>query len=52
MRGTVRSVKDLSKYDYLTRLDPHGQKLQLVQADLLDIGSFDDAVAGTHPVYF
>jgi len=46
VRGTVRSVKDLSKYEYLTRLDPSGDQLQLVEADLVAEGSYDNAVAG------
>jgi len=46
VRGTVRSVSDLSKYKYLTDLDPSGDRLQLLAADLVVDGSFDEAIAG------
>jgi len=42
----VRSTSDLSKYKYLTDLDPSGELLQLVEADLVKEGSYDEAVQG------
>jgi len=46
VRGTVRSVANKGKLKYLTDLDPTGTHLQLVEADLLQNGSFDEAVKG------
>jgi len=45
VRGTVRKV-DKEKYKFLYDLDKDGGNLELVAANLIDEGSFDDAVAG------
>jgi len=44
VKGTVRSLKDRSKYLYLDNLHGAGENLELVEADLLKEGSFDEAV--------
>jgi len=41
VRGTVRSVKNESKIRFLRDLDPSGDHLELVEADLNDPHSFD-----------
>jgi len=45
VRGTVRKV-DKEKYKFLYDLDKDGGNLELVAANLIDEGSFDDAVKG------
>ncbi len=52
VRGTVRSLRDKSKVQHLTKLaEALPGTLDLVEADLLKEGSFDDAVAGTKIVF-
>lgn len=46
VRGTVRSVANLDKYAYLTSLPGADDRLELVAAELLTPGSYDEAVAG------
>src|SRR5688572_25510098 len=50
VRGTVRSVEDLAKYDYLTSLPGAAERLTLVPAELLAEGSYDGACAGCDAV--
>eukprot|EP00884_Botryococcus_braunii_P007145 jgi/Botrbrau1/16431/Bobra.0142s0030.1 len=52
IRATVRSLKDKSKYQYLEKLATSlPGSLELVQADLLQEGSFDAAVSGAEFVF-
>ena len=46
VRGTVRGLGNGKAYPELTSLPGADDRLELVQADLLDEGSFDNAVAG------
>jgi dihydroflavonol-4-reductase len=46
VRGTVRSLSQKSKYSHLLQLPNAEQNLELVEADLLKDGSFDEAVRG------
>jgi dihydroflavonol-4-reductase len=46
VRGTVRSIKDKEKLKFLYDLDPTGNSLELVEADLLNEESFDAAFKG------
>jgi len=48
VRGTVRSLKDSSKIDELKKLFP---SIKLYEADLLKMGSFDEAIAGADYVF-
>jgi len=50
VRGTVRSIKDKKKIEYLTALDPSGELLELVEADLLNEASWDAVISGTEYV--
>jgi len=53
VRGTVRSIKDLSKYKYLTDLDTHNpSRLELVSADLTDDSTvWEKAIQGCDYVF-
>lgn len=46
VKGTVRSTSDPKKVDHLRALPGAAERLKLVEADLLEEGSFDAAVAG------
>lgn len=46
VRGTVRDASDPSRYRYLTHLPGADERLTLHSADLLEQGSFDEAVRG------
>eukprot|EP00357_Protocruzia_adherens_P028433 CAMPEP_0115000452 /NCGR_PEP_ID=MMETSP0216-20121206/16769_1 /TAXON_ID=223996 /ORGANISM="Protocruzia adherens, Strain Boccale" /LENGTH=369 /DNA_ID=CAMNT_0002365559 /DNA_START=48 /DNA_END=1157 /DNA_ORIENTATION=- len=50
VRGTVRSLSNTKKYEYITELKekyPHyGSKVELVEADLMDSTCWDNAVSG------
>ena len=46
VRATVRGLADGLKYEYLTSLPGATDRLELIQADLLTEGSYDNAVAG------
>jgi nucleoside-diphosphate-sugar epimerase len=47
VNGTIRSFRDKSKYQHLLKLDEqYPGQLKLHEADLLQAGSFDDAVNG------
>jgi dihydroflavonol-4-reductase len=50
VRGTVRSLSKPDKYKYLTELPGAAERLELVEAELLDEGSYDKAVEGCHCV--
>ncbi|MDX1439871.1 MAG: SDR family oxidoreductase [Rubricoccaceae bacterium] len=45
VRGTVRSTSDPKKSEHLTSLPGAGERLELVEAHLLETASFDAAVA-------
>lgn len=49
--GTVRDPGDAKKVAHLWRLEGANERLQLVKGDLLDEGSFDDAVMGCEGVF-
>ncbi|XP_047943792.1 tetraketide alpha-pyrone reductase 1 [Salvia hispanica] len=49
--GTVRDPDDENRVGHLRRLEGARERLELVQADLLKEGSFDDAVFGCHGVF-
>ncbi|KAJ1282810.1 hypothetical protein BS78_03G080300 [Paspalum vaginatum] len=51
VRATVRDPDDEGKVGFLWELDGAGERLQLVAADLLVEGSFDDAVSGVDGVF-
>eukprot|EP00730_Choanoeca_flexa_P012865 TRINITY_DN4697_c0_g1_i1.p1 TRINITY_DN4697_c0_g1~~TRINITY_DN4697_c0_g1_i1.p1 ORF type:complete len:331 (+),score=67.72 TRINITY_DN4697_c0_g1_i1:19-1011(+) len=51
VRGTVRSLTNADAVEYLRKLDGADERLELVEADLLQPGSFDAAVAGCEHVY-
>jgi len=46
VRGTVRRPGDAERYAYLRELPGAAERLQLIQADLLEPGVFDEAVEG------
>lgn len=46
VRGTVRGLTEGNKYEYLTSLLGATERLELMQAELLTEGSYDEAVAG------
>lgn len=50
VRGTVRSLKDNSKLEHLQSWIDNGEDLELVQADLLDARSWENACAGAWAV--
>jgi len=50
VRGTVRSLKDKKKYEYLTAMDPSNTMLELVEADLLKETGWDAVISGTEYV--
>lgn len=49
--GTVRDPGNVKKVDHLWRLEGAKERLRLVKADLMEPGSFDDAVMGCHGVF-
>lgn len=51
VRGTVRDVSDAAKVAHLQSLPGAADRLELVQADLLDAASFGPAVAGCRGVF-
>ncbi len=46
MRATVRGLTKRNNYEYLTSLPRATERLELVQAELLTKGSYDEAIAG------
>ena len=46
VRGTVRGLTEGNNYEYLTSLSGAAGRLELVQAELLTEGSYDEAIAG------
>ena len=46
VRGTVRGLTKGNNYEYLTSLSRAAGRLELVQAELLTEGSYDEAIAG------
>lgn len=44
-------VGNVKKVDHLWRLEGAKERLRLVKADLMEPGSFDDAVMGCHGVF-
>jgi len=46
VRATVRGLTRGNKYEYLTSLPGAAERLELVQAELLTEGSYDEAIAG------
>lgn len=50
VKGTVRSLSKPGKYAYLTSLPGAEERLELVEAELQDEGSYDDAVKGCEVV--
>ena len=46
VRGTVRSVKDEAKVTPIRKLDTSGDKLELVEAELLDAAAWEKACQG------
>ncbi|MBA0771548.1 hypothetical protein Gotri_007046 [Gossypium trilobum] len=49
--GTVRDPANEKKLAHLWRLDGAKERLKLVRADLLEEGSFDDAIMGCQGVF-
>ncbi|XP_021811269.1 tetraketide alpha-pyrone reductase 1-like [Prunus avium] len=49
--GTVRDPGNQKKLAHLWRLDGARERLRLVKADLMEEGSFDDAILGCHGVF-
>ncbi|KAL2332343.1 hypothetical protein Fmac_019924 [Flemingia macrophylla] len=49
--GTVRDLGNEKKYEYLWSLEGATDRLQLVQADLMEENSFDDAIMGCKGVF-
>ncbi|XP_057769101.1 tetraketide alpha-pyrone reductase 1 [Salvia miltiorrhiza] len=49
--GTVRDPDDEKKVGHLLRLEGARERLQLVRADLMEEGSFDNAILGCHGVF-
>jgi dihydroflavonol-4-reductase len=46
VRGTVRGLTGGKNYEYLTSLTGAAERLELMQAELLTEGSYDEAIAG------
>jgi len=46
VRGTVRGLTKGNTYEYLTSFPGAAERLELVQAELLTEGSYDEAIAG------
>jgi dihydroflavonol-4-reductase len=46
VRATVRGLTKGNKYEYLTSFSGAAERLELVQAELLTEGSYDEAIAG------
>lgn len=46
VRGTVHGLTEGNKYEYLTSLPGAAERLELMQAELLTEGSYDEAIAG------
>ena len=46
VRATVRGLTKGNKYEYLTSFPGAAERLELVQAELLTEGSYDEAIAG------
>lgn len=46
VRATVRGLTKGNKYEYLTSLPGAAERLELMQAELLTEGSYDEAIAG------
>jgi len=46
VRGTVRGLTEGKNYEYLTSLTGAAERLELMQAELLTEGSYDEAIAG------
>jgi len=46
VKGTVRSVKKPTQYAYLTSMNSADERLELVEAELLAEGSYDQAISG------
>ncbi len=51
VRGTVRSLASEETVAYLRMLPHAAERLELLEADLLDVGSFDSAVLGCEYVF-
>ncbi|XP_028790053.1 tetraketide alpha-pyrone reductase 1 isoform X2 [Neltuma alba] len=51
VKGTVRDPNDPRKVDHLLKLDGAKERLRLIKADLLEEGSFDQAVEGCEGVF-
>lgn len=51
VRGTVRDPGDCKKTSHLWELEGAKERLQLVKADLMEEGSFDEAVMGCKGVF-
>ncbi|XP_022140338.1 tetraketide alpha-pyrone reductase 1-like [Momordica charantia] len=49
--GTIRDPGNVKKVEHLWRLEGAKERLRLVRADLMQPGSFDDAVMGCHGVF-
>ncbi|CAL2279973.1 unnamed protein product [Prunus armeniaca] len=49
--GTVRDPGNQKKLAHLWRLEGAKERLRLVKADLMEEGSFDDAILGCHGVF-
>lgn len=49
--GTVRDPENEKKLAHLWNLEGAKERLQLVKADLMEMGSFDDAIFGCHGVF-
>ncbi|CAL5402359.1 hypothetical protein CsSME_00025736 [Camellia sinensis var. sinensis] len=49
--GTVRDPGNNEKLGHLWRLEGAKERLELVRADLMEEGSFDDAIMGCHGVF-
>ncbi|CAL5430648.1 unnamed protein product [Camellia sinensis] len=49
--GTVRDPGNNEKLRHLWRLEGAKERLELVRADLMEEGSFDDAIMGCHGVF-
>ncbi|CAL4964964.1 unnamed protein product [Urochloa decumbens] len=51
VRATVRDPEDEGKVGFLWELDGAADRLQLLRADLMEEGSFDEAVSGVDGVF-
>ncbi|KAK7261786.1 hypothetical protein RIF29_28106 [Crotalaria pallida] len=49
--GTVRDLGKQKKFEHLWKLEGAKERLQLVQADLMEEGSFDNAIMGCKGVF-